>query len=98
MRRSLEDLKSRKNQEETGHSLSREESDGFGSSEKVISQNLKAFSSRSLDSQSKLGITNPVHPLSRPGSANGHVPSIVMLTSVDHSDATKYILNPIFRL
>ena len=87
MRRSLEDPNLKTNQNEAGYNLSKE-SDGFESSE-VISQILKASSLRSQDPQSRVGRTTLVRPLSRPGSANGHVPSIVMLTSVDHSDATK---------
>lgn len=48
-----------------------------------------------LELQRKLGSPNlPRHgrPTSRPASATGRVPSIVMLTSVDHSDATRYDL------
>ncbi len=89
MRRSLGDSNFDRNQ--SG------ESDGFESNERIISQIVKASSLRSQDSHNGLGRPNPVRRLSRPGSANGHAPSIVMLTSADHADATRYTLNPIFR-
>lgn len=41
----------------------------------------------------KLTRSNLARPLSRPTSASGHVPSIIMLTSVDHSDASRYSFN-----
>ncbi|KAG0611779.1 hypothetical protein M758_7G164000 [Ceratodon purpureus] len=89
VRRSLDDSNFRRNQDRPGYNSSREP-DGFESSEKVISHILKASSiSRCQESQIRLERPNPVRVLSRPASANGHVPSIVMLTSVDHSDATK---------
>ena len=98
VRRSLDDSNFRRNQDRPGYNSSREP-DGFESSEKVISHILKASSiSRCQESQIRLERPNPVRVLSRPASANGHVPSIVMLTSVDHSDATKYTPNPIFNL
>jgi hypothetical protein len=94
VRRSLEDSNLSRDQEGVGYSLPREP-EGFESSEKIISHILKASSLRSQDPQSGLGRPNPVRPILRPGSGNGHdVPSIVMLTSVDHADGTKYTLNP----
>lgn len=45
------------------------------------------------DIQLRLGRSNVSKQGSRPGSATGQVPSIIMLTSVDHSDANKYDLN-----
>lgn len=91
---SLEDASLNKNQKDKNdNSLSRD-SDGSGNSDKSISRILKGSSLRSQESQIRLGRASLNRPISRPGSANGHVPSIIMLTSVDHSDATKYSLNP----
>uniref|UniRef100_A0A7I4AW14 histidine kinase n=1 Tax=Physcomitrium patens TaxID=3218 RepID=A0A7I4AW14_PHYPA len=89
VRMSLEDASLNKNQKDKNdNSLSRD-SDGSGNSDKSISRILKGSSLRSQESQIRLGRASLNRPISRPGSANGHVPSIIMLTSVDHSDATK---------
>ncbi|KAG0559642.1 hypothetical protein M758_10G116400 [Ceratodon purpureus] len=79
VRMSLEDSNPRKNQEADG-------SENSDNSESPVS---KRPSFRCQDSLNRLARPNLARPPSRPGSANGHVPSIIMLTSVDHSDATK---------
>jgi len=82
----------RKNQEgKTDGSLSRE----AGGSEN-IDKSEACILKRRQDSQSRLARPNLARPPSRPGSASGHVPSIIMLTSVDHSDATRYSSIPFF--
>ena len=83
VRMSLEDSNPRKNQEADG-------SENSDNSESPVS---KRPSFRCQDSLNRLARPNLARPPSRPGSANGHVPSIIMLTSVDHSDATKYGFN-----
>lgn len=91
VRKSLEERDSnfRKNQEDkTGGSLSREAS-GSENSEKSES----GISKRRQDSLSRLARPNLARPPSRPASASGQVPSIIMLTSVDHSDAARYSFN-----
>lgn len=80
VRKSLQerDPNFRRQDENMSGSLSREGSENNNKSESRI---LK----RRRDSQNN----RLARPPSRPASASGQVPSIVMLTSVDHSDATR---------
>jgi len=87
VRKNLKDYDTRALDDRVGNS-SYKEADAVGSNDKSISRILKGSTLRSQESQCRLGKSN----LTRPSSANGHVPSIIMLTSVDHSDATRYNL------
>uniref|UniRef100_A0A7I4ERV2 histidine kinase n=1 Tax=Physcomitrium patens TaxID=3218 RepID=A0A7I4ERV2_PHYPA len=89
VRKNLKNYDTKKSLEDRAGNNSFRETDALGSSDKSISHILKGSTLRSQDSQCRLGKSNLTRPLARPGLANGHVPSIIMLTSVDHSDATK---------
>lgn len=87
----------RKSLEERDSSFRKNQEDKSGGREAGGSENSNTSESRIVKrrqgSQSRLARPYLTRPPSRPASASGHVPSIIMLTSVDHSDATRYNFN-----
>lgn len=81
----------RKSLEERDPNFRRNEADRTsGSLSTEGSENSNKSDSRILKRRRELQNNRLARPPSRPASASGQVPSIIMLTSVDHSDATRF--------